>query len=121
MVNKIYREHRSQVSDRPDETVWVAEDLAIIAALRLRPVEHGHWLLGLFVQPDRRRHNLGSELVSAAMAGLDGPVWLFCHPSLSPFYFRLGFQPCQMLPEALASRLARYRQTQKLEALQHAP
>lgn len=129
LANKFYRQHRSRMRASGDEAIWVAGAPAsatepcaasaaeIIAALRLKPVEQGHWLLGLFVSPHWRGGGVGSALVAQATAGLSGPVWLFCHPDLIPFYQRLGFRPGSPLPPSLASRLARYQRTQQLQAL----
>lgn len=128
LANKFYRQHRSRMRASGDEAIWVAgmpaspaaSTTEIIGALRLKPVEYGHWLLGLFVSPHWRDAGVASALVAHATAELTGPVWLFCHPELSPFYQRLGFRPSSQLPQSLASRLARYQRTQQLLALEMA-
>lgn len=101
-----------------DAELWVARDPGIIAGLSLSAVGEGFWLTGLFVAPQRRNQGVAARLVEAALAQVDGPVWLFCHPDLTPFYQRLGFDLAQQLPEALASRLLRYQRNKRLVALQ---
>ncbi len=101
-----------------DAELWVARAPGIIAGLSLSAVGEGFWLTGLFVAPQRRNQGVAARLVEAALAQVDGPVWLFCHPDLMPFYQRLGFDLAQQLPEALASRLLRYQRNKRLVALQ---
>jgi predicted N-acetyltransferase YhbS len=123
LVNKFYRRYRSKMRARGDEKIWVAEDMEIRGAVRLRPVEvgsevRGHWLTGLFVCPDGRNQGIAGELVKNASMQVGAPIWLFCHPELSQFYERFGFREVATLPESLASRLVRYQQTQSLTALE---
>ncbi|MCE0864029.1 GNAT family N-acetyltransferase [Pseudomonas alloputida] len=101
-----------------DAELWVARAPGIIAGLSLSAVGEGFWLTGLFVAPQRRNQGVAARLVEAALAQVGGPVWLFCHPDLMPFYQRLGFDLAQQLPEALASRLLRYQRNKRLVALQ---
>lgn len=101
-----------------DAELWVARAPGIIAGLSLSAVGEGFWLTGLFVAPQRRNQGVAARLVETALAQVDGPVWLFCHPDLMPFYQRLGFDLAQQLPEALASRLLRYQRNKRLVALQ---
>ncbi len=79
----------------------------------------GHWLTSLFVAPALRGQAIAATLVQQSLAHTPGPVWLFCNPELLAFYQRLGFTPCQRLPEALANRLARYTRSKPLVALSH--
>ncbi|MCG3643298.1 GNAT family N-acetyltransferase [Pseudomonas putida] len=101
-----------------DAELWVARAPGIIAGLSLSAVSEGFWLTGLFVDPQRRSQGVAARLVEAALVQVGGPVWLFCHPELTPFYQRLGFDLAQQLPEALASRLQRYQRNKRLVALQ---
>ncbi|MFV3291907.1 GNAT family N-acetyltransferase [Pseudomonas sp. NY11955] len=101
-----------------DAELWVARAPVIIAGLSLSAVNEGFWLTGLFVDPQRRSQGVAARLVEAALAQVDGPVWLFCHPDLAPFYQRLGFDLAGQLPEALAGRLQRYQRSKRLVALQ---
>lgn len=120
LVNKFYKLHRSGMRAKGDETVWIAqqEHGEPLAAVKLRQVETGYWLTGLFTRPDCRHRGIATGLVARIAGDLTVPIWLFCHPDLVPFYRRIGFEPCSALPEALASRLARYQQSQLLLALE---
>ncbi|WP_409282034.1 GNAT family N-acetyltransferase [Pseudomonas putida] len=118
MLDHFYRQHSSRMRAASDAELWVARAPGIIAGLSLSAVGEGFWLTGLFVAPQRRNQGVAARLVEAALAQVDGPVWLFCHPDLMPFYQRLGFDLAQQLPEALASRLLRYQRNKRLVALQ---
>lgn len=117
LADKFYRSHRSAMRPRPDDTVWVAQHGDILAALCLAPVAEGRWLTRLFVAPEHRGQGLARQLMTAALEGVEGPTWLFCHPDLAAFYQRLGFAPVSQLPAALAQRLSRYQCNKKLIAL----
>lgn len=117
LLDKFYRAHRSSIRAPNGARVWVARRQEILAALCLTAVDDGHWLTGLLVAPDERRHGLASRLVEQALARTPGPVWLFCHPDLVGFYQRLDFAPATRLPAALAERLARYQRSKALVAL----
>ncbi|MDW2777881.1 MULTISPECIES: GNAT family N-acetyltransferase [unclassified Pseudomonas] len=118
MLDHFYRQHSSRMRAASDAALWVARAPGIIAGLSLSAVGEGFWLTGLFVAPQRRNQGVAARLVEAALAQVDGPVWLFCHPDLTPFYQRLGFDLAQQLPEPLASRLQRYQRNKRLVALQ---
>lgn len=117
LLNKFYREQRSAMRAGNGALLWVARAPAIVAGLSLTPVAHGHWLTGLLVADACRGQQLARGLVEAAMAGVEGPVWLFCHPDLQGFYQKLGFRVDPALPVALAERLIRYRQSKFLIAM----
>ena len=97
--------------------LWVARADEIVGGMSLQAVADGHWLTGLFVAPQWRGRQVASRLVEAALTARPGPTWLFCHPDLQAFYQRLGFTPTSDLPEALASRLARYQRSKPLLAM----
>lgn len=117
LLDKFYRTHQSSMRGKGDAVAWVIKDPLIIAALCLTPVNGGQWLTGLFVAPDRRRQGLAARLIDAAVADIEGNVWLFCDPGLTEFYARLKFEAAADLPESLAGRLARYGRTKSLVAL----
>lgn len=100
-----------------DGELWVARAGCIVGGLSLSPVADGRWLTGLFVAPQRRGQQVASHLIETALADAVGPTWLFCHPELEAFYLRRGFTLAEALPEALASRLARYRRSKNLVAM----
>lgn len=117
LLDKFYRAHQSPMRGKGEALVWVAKDPQIIAALCITPVDGGHWLTGLFVDPDRRGQGIAARLIDAAVAQTGGKVWLFCHPELNDFYARLSFEPVSDLPEMLAGRFTRYARTKALIAL----
>jgi GNAT superfamily N-acetyltransferase len=119
LLNKFYRAHRSHMRAPAGACYWVAEDSDILAGLCLSDIVHGQWLTGLLVTPNHRSQGLGRRLVAQALAGCDGPVWLFCEPRTVSFYEPLGFAEATVLPEALASRLQRYNRHKTLVALCH--
>lgn len=117
LLQKFYKAHRSGMRARGEAQMWVAKDHEIVAALCLTPVGNGHWLSGLFVAPDQRGRGVACALIEAALSETDGPVWLFCDPALRGFYQRSAFVEAMDLPQELADRLNRYRQTKPLLAL----
>ncbi|MDH0749648.1 GNAT family N-acetyltransferase [Pseudomonas sp. GD03842] len=117
LLEKFYKAHRSGMKPRAGAQMWVARDPDIVAALCLTPVGTGHWLTGMFVAPVRRGLGLAHALIEAALGGLEGEVWLFCEPDRLGLYRRSGFAQAWDLPQELADRLARYRQTKPLLAL----
>ncbi|MFV3403178.1 GNAT family N-acetyltransferase [Pseudomonas sp. NY15463] len=112
-----YRQHGSRMRAAGEGVQWVAREDEIVAGLNLVPVAAGHWLTGLFVAPPHRGRQVASRLLKAALQANPGPVWLFCDPLLTPLYARLGFNETEQLPQALASRLARYQRSKPLVAL----
>lgn len=117
LLNKFYREHRSPMRGTNKGQVWVAKQQTTIAALCLTPVNEGHWLTGLFVAPQWRGQGIARRLIDAASHGLDGPLWLFCHPDLRGFYEPQGFTTAQRLPPVLGERFMRYSRDKALVAL----
>jgi len=117
LLDKFYRTHNSPMRAAGDGQMWVARDAQIVAGLNLTPVAHGHWLTGLFVDPQRRGQGLAGRLVEQALERIGEPVWLFCHPDLRGLYERMGFSCDPRLPPALADRLARYTRSKRLIAM----
>ncbi|MFJ3481979.1 GNAT family N-acetyltransferase [Pseudomonas sp. NPDC090202] len=117
LLDKFYRAHRAGMRARGEAQIWVAKDREIVAALNLTPVAGGHWLTGLFVAPERRGRGIAARLVQVATEDVEGCVWLFCDAALADFYARMGFAETTVMPQALADRLARYRQTKALIAM----
>mgnify|MGYP000220792822 CR=1 FL=1 len=118
LLDKFYRAQRSSMRSKGEAQFWVARTGEVVGGLCLTPMAEGHWLTGLFVAPSMRGRGVGAGLVKAAVAHVQGCVWLFCEPDLvAGFYRRLGFVETEDLPRTLADRLARYRQTRTLVAL----
>lgn len=117
LANKFYKSQRSPMRVGRAEQVWVARNTEILAACCLKPVDHGHWLTALLVDQAWRQQGIASQLLRRLREQVAGPLWLFCHPDLWPFYQRLGFVPAPELPATLEERLQRYRRKQPLLAL----
>ncbi|UEB94714.1 GNAT family N-acetyltransferase [Pseudomonas sp. HN2] len=117
LMNKFYRSHQSSMKAVREAQLWVARSGEIVAALCLRQVSGGHWLTGLFVDPGCREQGIAGQLIAAAVAQVDGPVWLFCHPDLRGFYERRGFSVDPALPQAMAERLSRYARSKPMIAM----
>lgn len=117
LLDHFYRQHDSRMRAAGDGQGWVARAGGIVAGMSLSPVAQGHWLTGLFVAPAWRGQQVASQLIEAALQATCGPTWLFCHPDLETFYQRQAFTLTDTLPEALASRLARYQRSKRLVAM----
>lgn len=117
LLDHFYRQHGSRMRAAGEGEQWVARAGDMIAGMNLIPMAGGCWLTGLFVAPHWRGQRVAARLIEAGLQGSAGPTWLFCEPQLVPFYERLGFCVTEQLPEALASRLARYRRSKPLVAL----
>ncbi|QXI37213.1 GNAT family N-acetyltransferase [Pseudomonas xantholysinigenes] len=117
LLDHFYRQHGSRMRATGEGEQWVARADEIIAGLNLTPVTGGQWLTALFVAPPWRGQRVASRLVDTALQDAPGATWLFCHPDLAPFYQNLAFTPAVDLPEALASRLARYQRSKPLIAM----
>lgn len=85
--------------------------------LCLTPVVGGQWLTGVFVDPAYRGHGLAARLIAAAVADVEGTVWLLCHPQLEGLYQRMGFTQETTLPQSLGERLARYKRNKPMIAM----
>ncbi|MGV8921093.1 MAG: GNAT family N-acetyltransferase [Pseudomonas sp.] len=117
LLNKFYQEHKSSMRAGGDAQVWVAKRAEIVGGLCLTAVADGHWLTGLFVAPSVRGQTIARRLLDEVRAQTAGPVWLFCHPDLTDFYQRAGYELTEVLPEALSAKFERYCQTKSLVAL----
>ncbi|WP_341520978.1 GNAT family N-acetyltransferase [Pseudomonas sp. G.S.17] len=117
LLDKFYREHRSNMRSSSTAQSWVARQREIIGALSLTPVAGGYWLTGLFVAPQSRSQGVARQLMAHATASLAEPVWLFCHPDLLGFYEASGFTPAGALPQSLGEKLMRYGRNKTLVAL----
>ncbi|MGI3130246.1 GNAT family N-acetyltransferase [Halopseudomonas pachastrellae] len=121
LINRFYRAHQRGMKARGDQQIWALRAPHICAAVCLQPVDSGYWLTSLLVAPELRRHGLGSHVLQQLRLRVAGPIWLFCAPSLIPFYQACGYQPTATLPPALSSRLQRYQRSKSLVALVSMP
>ncbi|WP_124408001.1 GNAT family N-acetyltransferase [Pseudomonas sp. R4-39-08] len=117
LLNKFYRSHNSSMKALKDGQLWVARDTQIVAGLCLTPVVGGQWLTGVFVDPAYRGQGLAARLIQQAVAGVDGKVWLLCHPDLETLYQRMGFSQDTVLPQSLSERLVRYKRNKPMIAM----
>ncbi|CRM04373.1 Acetyltransferase (GNAT) family protein [Pseudomonas sp. 31 E 6] len=117
LLNKFYRRHDSSMKALKGGRLWVVRDTEIVAGLCLSPVVGGQWLTGMFVDPAYRGQGLATRLIQQAVAGVDGTVWLLCHPDLEGFYQRMGFSQDTVLPQSLSERLVRYKRNKPMIAM----
>ena len=119
LLNKFYRRHDSSMKALKGGLLWVARDGEIVAGLCLTPVVGGQWLTGVFVDPAYRGQGLAARVLGAAVAGVEGTVWLLCHPDLEGLYRRMGFTQDTLLPQSLSERLVRYKRNKPMIAMGH--
>ena len=117
LLNKFYRRHDSSMKALKGGRLWVVRDTEIVAGLCLSPVVGGQWLTGMFVDPAYRGQGLATRLIQQSVAGVDGTVWLLCHPDLEGFYQRMGFSQDTVLPQSLSERLVRYKRNKPMIAM----
>ncbi|WP_028622989.1 GNAT family N-acetyltransferase [Pseudomonas sp. Ant30-3] len=117
LMNKFYRAHQSPMKAVREARLWVARREEIVGALCLRPVSGGHWLTGLFIDPACRGLGIAAALIGQAVANVEEPVWLFCHPDLRGFYERCGFSFDPPMPFAMVERLSRYTRSKPMIAM----
>ena len=117
LLNKFYRSHNSSMKALKGGRLWVVRDGEIVAGLCLSPVVGGQWLTGVFVAPTYRGQGLAARLVEEAVAGIEGTVWLLCHPDLERLYQRMGFSQDTVLPQSLSERLVRYKRNKPMIAM----
>jgi len=117
LLNKFYRCHNSPMKALKGGRLWVARDSEIVAGLCLTPVVGGQWLTGVFVDPAYRGQGLAARVIEAALADVDGTLWLLCHPDLEGLYQRMGFSQDTLLPQSLSERLVRYKRNKPMIAM----
>jgi len=117
LLNKFYRSHNSPMKALKGGRLWVARDAEIVAGLCLTPVVGGQFLTGVFVDPAYRGQGLAARVIEAAVAEVEGTVWLLCHPDLARLYQPMGFTQDTPLPQSLSERLVRYRRNKPMIAM----
>lgn len=122
LLERFYREQRSNMRIKAAHQVWVARIPQLCAGLCLHQLPDGLWLTGLWVARQHRQQGIASQLVQHSLQQQGQSVWLFCQPDLLGFYQKLGFTPCANLPQTLQQRLSRYRVSKpELIALERQP
>ena len=117
LLNKFYRRHDSPMKALKGGRLWVARESEIVAGLCLTPVVGGQWLTGVFVDPAYRGQGLAKRVIDAAVAEVEGTVWLLCHPDLEGLYQRMGFTQNTVLPQSLSERWVRYKRNKPMIAM----
>ena len=117
LLNKFYRSHNSSMKALKGGRLWVVRDGEIVAGLCLSPVVGGQWLTGVFVAPTHRGQGLAARLIGEAVAGIEGTVWLLCHPDLGTVVSEDRVQPGHGLPQSLSERLVRYKRNKPMIAM----
>ena len=117
LLNKFYRRHNSSMKALKGGRLWVAREGEIVAGLCLTPVVGGQWLTGVFVDPAYRGQRLAARVIEAAVANVEGTVWLLCHPDLERLYQSMGFTQDTRLPQSLSERLVRYKRNKPMIAM----
>jgi len=117
LLNKLYRSHNSSMKALKGGRLWVARESEIVAGLCLTPVVGGQWLTGVFVDPAYRGQGLAKRVIDAAVAEVEGTVWLLCHPDLEGLYQRMGFTQDTVLPQSLSERWVRYKRNKPMIAM----
>ena len=117
LLNKFYRSHNSSMKALKGGRLWVARESEIVAGLCLTPVVGGQWLTGVFVDPAYRGQGLAKRVIDAAVAEVEGTVWLLCHPDLEGLYQRMGFTQNTVLPQSLSERWVRYKRNKPMIAM----
>ena len=117
LLNKFYRSHNSSMKALKGGRLWVARESEIVAGLCLTPVVGGQWLTGVFVDPAYRGQGLAKRVIDAAVAEVEGSVWLLCHPDLEGLYQRMGFTQNTVLPQSLSERWVRYKRNKPMIAM----
>lgn len=71
----------------------------------------------MFVDPAYRGQGLAARVIEAAVADVDGTLWLLCHPDLEGLYQRMGFTQDTVLPQSLSERWVRYKRNKPMIAM----
>ncbi|WP_119393852.1 GNAT family N-acetyltransferase [Salinibius halmophilus] len=108
MARKFYQQHNKSMRPRGSDQVWVAvANNQVVGAVRQRYIGPHALLTGLFVAPTWRGKGIGGMLCQALSAQQTGPLFLFCQPSLIPYYQPLGFDIEPTPPAEVADKLQR--------------
>ena len=117
LINRFYKTHYPAGKAKKDETIWIGEDnKGIQACVRFKQFEDFQLLTGMLVHPDLRSQGQGTELLTACQSQtMVKPCYCFAFSYLESFYQSAGFVTLtdNQLPEALRTRISRYRQSGK--------
>lgn len=117
LVNRFYKMYYPAGKAKKDEIIWVGEDTSgLICCVRFKQFAHEQLLTGMLVHPTHRGQGHCRALLAATRPQLlSKPCFCFAFRALEGLYRAAGFQQISdnALPEALASRIKRYRQSGK--------
>lgn len=124
LINRFYKSHYPAGKAKKDEIIWVGEHTSgIICCVRFKQFDHYQLLTGMLVHPEQRGTGIAKLLLTATQEQLTrSPCFCFAFSHLEKLYQDSGFvvMPEGELPEPLASRIQRYRQSGKdLIAMQY--
>jgi len=124
LINRFYKSYYPAGKAKKDEVIWVGENNSgIICCVRFKQFDHYQLLTGMLVHPGQRGTGIARSLLTASnQQQIDTPCYCFAFSHLEALYQEANFVviPENELPEALASRLQRYRQSGKdLIAMRH--
>jgi len=72
--------------------VAVDENGRLLGCGQIKPHRDGSWeLASIAVQPDYQNHGIARALITHLCHNHEGPLWLTCVSSLTPFYEKYGF------------------------------
>ncbi len=113
-LNRFYKRNGHKGKARADDLCfWLEEDEVIVAALRLTPEQEYSLMRGVWVDKQRQREGLGSELIRRSFAFWPTlPCYCFPYAHLERFYHQLGFSNAGSTPsppQKLSMQLTRYR------------
>lgn len=95
LVNKFYKQHKTNVSCNLKDEVFCAvdKDDTVIAALMIRPIAttSDHLLRSLYVAPEHRGKGIAKALCRLAIKTHKKACYTLCEEPLVNFYLTLGF------------------------------
>lgn len=114
LVKKFYQAYYASGKPNKSEPIWVIkEGPTIIAAVRLKGLQHCQLLTALVTHPAYRGQGHARHLVTHLQPSLaTQPSFCINQPELETFYHQCGFQRVldePTLPDEITGRLRRYR------------
>lgn len=112
LVKSFYKKNGMRAQAPKGDIIYIAtSNNAIIAALRLHPVNSHYLLRSMCVQTDNRHQGIGSALLDHIQGKLcEIECYSFPYTHLSDFYFRANFITfdAESVPTAISDKYFRY-------------